>query len=431
MFRLTLMFGAASALNRGGLVVALPFLTRSLGADGWGLVVTIQGLVSLTWPLLSLNLPAGTFREALDVPANGARVARMSLGLSAAALLFGLALVFLLPISERWIGATIALGAMFAAQETALALFRAMNENISYLVVTAGRFLAIAFAAGTTFIKGLDIEGFVTLWLFLQLFFTTPAVLATLLVTRPASAERGLRVRAFAYSLPLILHSVSQWGLSAANRPILAALMSLAAAGLFGTATLFATPVLLLQSTLGIIIGRNILKNFSLWKNFHYRMRKIVIISISGICLTTLSQFILLFDFLGPEFAKIYHKDMSFIVGSVGSAFTLASIYLVYVNFLFYHRETGRTAKITLISGVISIALMVVLIITFGLIGAAVSLFLSYGVYVGLTMKAAFQIEPGAFSSRLRESSVVAAAAIVCMATTLAGQMIWSSAYNP
>jgi O-antigen/teichoic acid export membrane protein len=197
----------------------------------------------------------------------------------------------------------------------------------------------------------------------------------------------GARLREmFDYGVPLIWHSIGGVSIALATRYILANMIGKEAVAEYTVAYQVASVMLLAGTSIN-----------QAWSGFLFRLlgdpnnanrrtigRLIVIligVLIAGCASLWLLQDVLFAVFAGPRFiaAKKYFTYLLL-------AFLFQSIYFVFVNFDFYDERVVSIGRTTLATAIVNIALNLLLIPRFAVMGAAYATLLTMALYMVLVV---------------------------------------------
>jgi len=243
------------------------------------------------------------------------------------------------------------------------------------------------------------VTGILTGYLIAALIMTVPYTTLAL-HTLTLSFKANVLKQALIFSLPLVPHSLSSWLLELSDRTILQWYVPLDHLGLYSLAYSYGTLLNLVAYAMNLA-----------WVPYLFRIdaeRGTKIAPQLGqmgtyfamtLCLAAL--------FLGlaaqPTIVLLtppeYH-DAGKIASWIVAGILLSSLYYFPVNFLFLRRQTAIVPQITGISSVVNIILNICLIPIYGVIAAAWTTFLSYGIMLLLTWWFASKTYPEVYEYR-------------------------------
>ena len=175
-------------------------------------------------------------------------------------------------------------------------------------------------------------------------------------------------------SCPIALHRFGIWLGSTANKLIIAAILGTAATGSYGVGAIFATIIAILEDAISKAIIPHIYKKLKDDKIED----KVSIVSLSYkiyavLLLMSIIVFIIGYYFTDVIFGKAFLDTRYLLFPLILAAF-FKGLYKLHVHYIFFTKKTIQVTKITFTIGVINIFLSYILIVKFGLIGAAYSL---------------------------------------------------------
>ncbi|MBI6191591.1 oligosaccharide flippase family protein [Providencia rettgeri] len=176
-----------------------------------------------------------------------------------------------------------------------------------------------------------------------------------------------------AYGLPLVPHNIGFFLIGSIDRFFINKEIGLSETGIYMVA---------LQISLGLaIIFDAINKAYVPWlfgklKENEYK-EKVIIVKFTYLYCFSLLLIPLLGFILGPTLvifiAGKNYAEAGNLIGWLCLGQTFGGMYLMVTNYLFYSKKTGKLASITIFTGIINVLLLIVLIHSLGLIGAAVA----------------------------------------------------------
>lgn len=175
-------------------------------------------------------------------------------------------------------------------------------------------------------------------------------------------------------SYPISLHRLGIWLGSSANKMIIAAILGAAATGSYGIGAVFATIVTMLEDS----ISKAVIPHFyeKLKSDKYQEKQSIVGLSYkiyAFLLLVSIMVYLIGYLFTDIIFGKQFLDTRALLLPLILAAF-FKGLYKLHVHYIFFTKRTMQVTKITFTIGVINIFLSYMLIIKFGLIGAAYSL---------------------------------------------------------
>jgi O-antigen/teichoic acid export membrane protein len=424
----TFVYGLAGASSQAVGLFTLPIFARAFTTAQYGVVeVAIVGYAALL-VFADTGLTSGAQRSYYDYDDHQTRERRAALftGLSAsmalAAVLAGGLVAFAEPISRwifntteyalvvRLIGLTLPVGTLVAFSLEAMRLrFKPWRYTACALISALG-----AAVVGVVSVVSFDVgvEGVVLG----TLVGTALAALYGLAVARRYLLGRFSRPelrKMVAYGLPLLPAAVALWGLNFVDRVMLAKLGSLADTGEYAVANRFAFVLMFAVTAFATAFGPF---QLALWKEdteLEKRVRDhtltyltVALVSV-GVVLAVFAREIV--AVVAPSFDEAYR-----VVGLLLMAIVLWGIANLVLFGIGLMRRTGYVALFTLLAAGGNIALNVVLIPAWGIIGAAIANLAAYALLVALYYRKSQQLYPTDYT--LRKPAIVLTAGAAAMA---------------
>lgn len=180
------------------------------------------------------------------------------------------------------------------------------------------------------------------------------------------------------FGLPLIIHAVSSILLGFSNRFFIIKYLGLHEAGIFASAYQIGMAISLLHTSFNEAWVPYLFKNLSLHDSYSTRKSLVKITYYYYIFLFFLSiLFILITPALYTFISKKFYISTINLV-FIAFAFMFNGYYKMIVNYLFYEKKTHYIALGTLLALLLNLSFNYFLILRYNLLGASISLFLSY-----------------------------------------------------
>lgn len=210
---------------------------------------------------------------------------------------------------------------------------------------------------------------------------------------RPALRWDLLRA-ALVYSLPLVPHGIAGWALEMSDRAILARFVPLRDIGVYS-----------LGYQLGSALGLVVTAFTSAWVPYLFRtlstrgtagnaeLARVATYYAAVLCFTALGVGLLVehvLVFLAPPAFASAHR----VTVWVAAAYVLNGLYVIPVGFLFWKERTGLIPVVTVISGLLNVAMNLLLAARVGAIAAAWATFAAYGAMLVLAYAFAQRLHP-------------------------------------
>lgn len=387
------IYGLGGVANQALGIVLVPIYARQLGVADYGTVAILTTTLSLTNMVVTLGLPQAFFRSYLKEAQSAIEqrsILETSLALRLIVSLLGLLLMaalayplasVLLGSGARWelmavIGAVVFFDSMNLVP---LSLLRAQRRPIPYATLSFVRA-----------VWGSALIVFFVVWLELGVFgvvlgslasAATAASLGLLLLAREGRLRLGLDARLIRHMLtfgvPLVPASVAGWTLNLSDRYIVQAFEGRTAVGLYSSGY-----------TVGLAINALAIAPFALaWGATYWEISRqpdaretirrtllglVALASFMALGVSALATDLFRF-FLTPAF-----EDGRFVTPFSAFAYVLYGSYTVFTTGLNLESQTRRIPIIVGTVAAINVAANLVLVPSFGYMGAALSTLMSY-----------------------------------------------------
>jgi O-antigen/teichoic acid export membrane protein len=390
--RQTFVYGLAGAAAQAVGIITLPVFARVFTPAEYGVLEIATVGYAAVLVFADTGLTSGAQRSYFDYDEEEQDERRMALftGLAASLAWGGLAVLLLLAFAEpvsRWVfsgqeydsivrivALTVPLGTIAAFSREAMRLkFRPWRYTVSALLASAGSAVIAVFAVVVLDegVRGVVLGSLIGIGL---------AALYGVAVTRHDLFGRfspsELR-KMVTYALPLVPAAVAMWGLTFVDRVLLAKLGSLADTGEYAVAMRFAFVLMLVVTAFATAFGPF---QLALWREdaeLEKRVRDheltyltIVLVGIAVI-LSVFARDIV--SVMAPSFTRAYE-----VVGLLSMSIVLWGIANLVLFGIGLMRRTGYVAAFTLLAAATNIALNLILIPPYGMVGASVANLVAY-----------------------------------------------------
>jgi O-antigen/teichoic acid export membrane protein len=406
LFRETLFYGLATAINRGLILLALPFLGKYLSIEEYGVWSLSQILITLGAPLLSMNGSAAILREGADNHLLGYSVYKRFFNLQCVtAVIVGLGVLF---IRRDWIFYTILLIVIEAFLSLLISWYRAQDKHFMYFLAVSTKLVSLFGAILITTHLG-DESSLINILRYQSIL--AALLLFPLLALSVADKVQSAHVPDFKniliFCLALLPHGFSQWILSGSDRLIIKSILGNSLLGYYSLAYSLAMVIMLINSGLGMTIPVDMIKQYTTWVQTNRRTISITLYSF--VFLATSISIMLGAIFLKPYFGFL--KDVNELVLSllpwISGGMYFIGVYIFYINYLFYNRKSALVSTITSLAAVFSILCTFALVKMIGVEGAAVSTFISYFIYMAASFWAAVKFADLPWKSCRRDVVII------------------------
>jgi O-antigen/teichoic acid export membrane protein len=441
LFRDTLIYGAGRVVLQLLGVVLVPVWTRVFNPSDYGIIEALATGIAAFMLLASLGLESASQRSYFDYSESEDRTRVLS------------TTVFALLASS---GAVVAIG---IAYRHAIAAALLGGGRYSFLVLLA--VLAIPFGILTNFtqeimrlrhqpwryatvslVAGVAVTAFSLIFVFgfgqhlrgyyLGFLVGTGAALAlgAMLVRgaiRPEFDLRELRVM-LAYGLPLVPVAAATWVMQLADRFFLVHYSTLRELGLYGVGYRLANVLLLGATAFSLAWTPLMFEVHATEPHVERAMRARTLnymtftLCLGAVVLSVYAREIFR-TITAPAFADAYK-----VVGLLAGSVVFIGMNSVTMSGTSIARRTGYFARYTVYAAVLNTALNFALIPPFGMIGAALATFLTFGFLAVLYYYRSEQLDPAPFESRRIIAILCAAAVVIAAGTFVRVDPIWLDA---
>lgn len=388
-----------SAISQAGGLLLLPILTRALSVDAYGSIDIVATCVALLTLLTQLALPSAVARD-FHSTGNSKGPARLISTLLASMAVGGAVLALAaaagadplarLLFDDPAAAGYLRLGCGIAWLSALLSiLYMALRMQRRIVAYNALRFLQtlgyVGLAVWLVVQQGRGVRGVFEA----QLATNAALLLAALVLCRglltPRLSARRLRA-ALGFSLPMFPGRVAVWANDQADRLLLLAFVGLAGVGIFGVSLRLASAVQFL-----LVVFRQAWQPHAMQliddpaRDETYRR----MLNYYAGCFATLGLWI---TAAGPEIFAIvvppeYAHGYAALPWLIGAAILHQSAVVTNVGPL-VSRETGVLTRASLVGVTLNLVLALLLIPAFGIAGAAIGSFASWGVHTGMLLRA-------------------------------------------
>ncbi|MCD5380582.1 oligosaccharide flippase family protein [Candidatus Gracilibacteria bacterium] len=384
------LYAFSTALNKGSTLLFFPILTLLLTLEEfgeWSLVISIS---SLLIPIISLNGSAAILREGSENIKVGFRLLYYFSILSViiSIILYTFSIYF---VDINWLPIAIAIGSAESIIFLSLTYIRVQDKAWTYLSISLLKSLLLLFLI--IFAKQYNLS--LTSLLEYQFY----------LVTLLAISISGLNFKNFVtlkidfknsllFSTMLIPHGISQWVMSSSDRLILGYYENMTSVGIYSLAYNIALFLTLINSGIGMAIPTYLIKDYQKWRKEDNDNKLIKAYTIIAIILYLILSGLYILDYHYFNIIGYYKAEMPVLIGLIYFSLYLLGLYLIFVNYLFFHRKSRIISKTTLLASILNIFLTVLLVNMLGTVGAAIGTLLAYIYYLHAIRAEALKLEP-------------------------------------
>jgi len=429
-FRQPAVFGLSAAFSRAGGILAVPIAAQALSLEDLGYYAICVAFIQLLCQFFSLGGSVAVAKagaeSADDARALALRFSIVALGLGGVVFVAG-------ALSKYHYGLLVGLVALISALEAQQQLYQLVirareREGVFFFTSI---FKAFAWPLGVLVYILTIHQGRVELPIEVVLAFQV-AIYAAVSIgfvatvgfgwnhSLPASATFRASVL---LSVPMVLHSFSQWIMSSADRVILGRFTTSETLAFYSLAYSLASIMFVIVSGMALYLPHEIMKHVDRWGDANFRYRFLRWYAVAYVSLFSLLIFIYMIDYSATNLLRYRSPDMFLVLGIVGAGFLFTGVYHVYVPFLF---AAGRTGLITIqtVKSCIAYGVAIMPLIYFwGAIGAAVGTMLVWIYYMfSIRKHAAEYLREKGMPDRLRghEMVLIIGSAVICLLISLA-----------
>lgn len=196
------------------------------------------------------------------------------------------------------------------------------------------------------------------------------------------------------FGLPLIPHSLAGWLLTGADRIIIMTILGTSSVGLYSVGYQLGMIMSVLVTAFNKAWSPYFFKALTL-ENMNEKRKIVKFTYMYMICVLILSLFIatitkaILPYFVGESFLSVDSIILPLMI-----AFSFQGMYFMVTNYLFHIKKTTVLSSITLIVALLHIVISTVLILFFGIVGAAYATLISFLFMFILTWRASSKLYP-------------------------------------
>ena len=384
LFKNVVVYGVSNAWASGVSYFLILFLTLYISPEGIGKITNFQYLGNLLLPLIGLSSIASINREYFNASIDFSKllwqVAYLMFFTLAVLLCAGLitgdviSKYTALPI--RYVGLALLFAFFFQTVETRLTVFRLRDKAKSFALWKFGRgILEIAITVGAVLLISETWEWRIAGFLLANgiLFLI---VLIGFLKTKYFTPDKLLIKKVLNYSLPLVPNALMAVAIGFTDKLFITNYLGLGANGIYSVAFQLGMIIALLQNSFNQAWAPWFYGEMSKEKTNYSQILKFSLVFV-GIFFFACSVLV----FIAPSLLSWLNKEFltpRAVVIFIMAAFFFNGVYKVFVNYLFFYRETKTILFITASSAILNVILNALLVPTKGMIGAALATMFSF-----------------------------------------------------
>lgn len=384
LFKNVLVYGLSNAWASGVSYFLILFLTLYISPEGIGLITNFQYLGNLLLPLIGLSSIASVNREYFNSKISFTmliwQVAYLLLFTLLVLILMGFLLgnwvASLTALPIQYVGLALLFAFFFQTVETRLSIFRLQDKALLYGLWKVGRgVLEIGITVGSIYLLSQDWS-----WRIASLVVANGLLFIVVLVhfskLKFEPLNKDVMGQIVKYSLPLVPNALLAVAIGFTDKLFITHYYGLAANGIYSVAFQLGMIISLLQNSFNQawvpwFYGEMNKEQIAYQKIFKFSILFVVVFFV--VCLAIVLMAPTVMSWLNKEFLT-----PSAVVIFIMAAFFFNGVYKIFVNYLFYYRETQWILAITASSAVVNFILNAALVPTYGMVGAAMATFFSF-----------------------------------------------------
>jgi len=393
LFREVALYGIATGLNRGIVLLFLPFLTQILTLGDLGLYSLIQAVSIILAFILSLNGAAGIMREGVN---NNAVALNLLVRFTIITFILCLPLSILFYfVDVEWLKFAFYQGIGESLLLLLLTYYRSLEKVGFYFSLVIFKVFTLFFFIQFCFIHHYSdliflLKGQVYIYILISFIYLLYEIISNRVYLKTNIPLKDVLL----FTIPLLLHSISQWTISSSDRVILKFIVDKESVGVYSIAYTIAMMLMLLNSGIALALPQHLIKNYKLWTEPTFLRRNIIIYSIAAIIVFSIGLIVTILDEKYFHTLGYYKLDLFLAYTIICIGIYLLGLYFIYSNFLFYHKQSKTLSIQTFKVAQLNITLTLLLSYQIGVAGAALGTAISYLYYLFLVNKAAIALEP-------------------------------------
>lgn len=426
------IYGLGSILMRGLNLLLLPLYTRYLSKGDYGIVslcATIMAILGVVYPLGLQGALTRVYYSARDLEDRRAR----SGTIWSTILLFAGAVALVInqtgPILAGWLVPDVPFHpyirlalwtAYFATFSLVpLVLLQIKERPFAYVLTSTGTslFTAAAVVGGVVGLR-MGAYGYLLGGLIGAMAGAVPYTWLALRNVTPG-LRWSLLQPALRYGLPLVPHALATWILELSDRVLLARFASMADVGVYSVGY-----------QLGSAMSLPIAAFTAAWVPFlfksaatdgsaaDHRLARLATYYAAVLCSIALGWALVVRHAIGIIAAPAFH-DAARVSPWVIAGYVFNGLYILPIGLLFWRERTSLIPLVTLVAGTVNVAMNLLLLPRFGMIAAAWSTCVAYGVMLCLAWRAGRQVYAFPYEHRRLATIVLLALALYGTATVI------------
>lgn len=390
----SVLYAIATGLNRGALLLIFPILLTFLTIEEYGIFTLTFSVSQMLIPFLTISGTAGILREGASSNSIGVYLLEKFIYIVFFNFLILLSLFYLFNnFLEEWILYSILFGALNAIYELFLVFYRIIENKKLYFLLTLIKvtiiFSVVIFAKYQKYTLVQTFEILIVGQSLLVLFMLI-VLLKKYIDTYIKKKIQIINV--LQYTVFIIPHGLALWVMNSSDKLIIKHYLGNNALGIYSIAYTIASVQLLINSGISISLPQNIYKDYAYWMKSKPRMQVLTVFSFATVCLSLILLIGLKVDMNYWHIVSNTEQIINLLQYIIPGLF-LAGIYQFYSIFIFYHKKTKNIFYIGIIVAFINIIINLYIIPRYGIMGAAMTTFFTYILYVSSIIYFAIRLD--------------------------------------
>ena len=391
----SLAYTIANLISKGISIITVPIFTRILTTAEVGIGTTYSAWYSIIYSVVTLSLTSGSLNIAMVHYQNNRDRYESSI-LSICTLTGSIFLIFSLVFGNAFseissLGQNLiilisisliinpALELWYARQRYEYKYKSSVAVSISVTILSAA--IGVVMVLTLRDYTGINLGEVKTVSQGIVLLIASSMCYFYVMIKGKCFFDKDMWKNALAWSLPLIVHSLSKSVLDLSDRVMISSMCGQSEAGIYGTVYSLAMLSLIVWNAINTSLIPTTFEKLE--KCDYISLRKIVnsivaIFGITALCVTLLAPEILLL-FTTDEYLKAVQ-----LVPALSAGIFFTAIYNIYGNFLLYKKKTGYIMIGTLVAAITNIILNLIGISLFGYMAAAYTTWISFVLLAGI-----------------------------------------------
>lgn len=398
----------------------LPILTRNLSPEEYGQVAMFQTLIGALTAFVGFSAAGAAGRKFFDSELGKNDLAEFigaclqilfasSLLCAAVLLIFNSQFSVWLGLEKKWLYGALIVTAANVIIQLRLGQWQVRNEPFKYGGLQITRSLldfCLSLGLLLLLLKGVDGRINAQVWsasifALLSLWLLKHTNLISIFSWRPQFIKEALQ-----FGVPLIPHVAGGFLLSSVDRFVINSELGLAQAGIYMVAVQFSMALALVFDSVNKAYVPWLFERLK--KNDENEKRQIVRFTYAWYVLILCS--VSLAFTIGPWLIIVVAGENYEAAGDVIGWLILGQVfggmYLMVTNYIFFSKRTGLLSLVTISSGIINLVLLFLLIVPFGLKGAAYAFCVAMGIRFLLTWMVAQKRHPMPWFNFVKKNQV-------------------------